>query len=47
MCQNRVMFKQFMQAGGEAFAYIPCLNDTDAGINVIEALVRKELGGWL
>jgi protoporphyrin/coproporphyrin ferrochelatase len=37
----------FMQAGGERFTYIPCLNDSEAGMGVIEAVVRRELKGWL
>ncbi|MFI5011718.1 MAG: ferrochelatase [Hyphomicrobiales bacterium] len=37
----------FMQAGGERFAYIPCLNDSDGGMRVIEAVVRRELMGWV
>ncbi|WIJ26285.1 ferrochelatase [Devosia sp. RR2S18] len=37
----------FMEAGGEEFAYIPCLNDSPAGMDMIEAMVRRELGGWL
>jgi len=37
----------FRQAGGERFAAIPCLNDSPAGIAVIEAVVRRELGGWV
>lgn len=37
----------FLAAGGEQFAYIPCLNDTPAGMDMIEAMVRRELGGWL
>jgi len=37
----------FMEAGGERFAYIPCLNDSPAGMDMIEAMVRRELGGWL
>ena len=36
----------FMAAGGERFAYIPCLNDGAAGMAVIEAVVRRELMGW-
>jgi ferrochelatase len=39
--------EQFMGAGGEKFAYIPCLNDSSAGMDVIESLVRRELGGWI
>jgi ferrochelatase len=37
----------FMEAGGEKFAYIPCLNDSPGGIDMIEAMVRRELSGWL
>lgn len=37
----------FLHAGGEKFAHIPCLNDSDEGMKVIETLVRRELGGWL
>ena len=39
--------EQFEHAGGERFAYIPCLNDSDVGMEMIEALVRKELAGGL
>lgn len=37
----------FMHAGGEQFAYIPCLNDSPGGMDMIEAMVRRELAGWL
>jgi ferrochelatase len=37
----------FMKNGGEQFAYIPALNDSDDGMRVIEAVVRRELSGWL
>lgn len=37
----------FKQAGGENFAYVPCLNDSAEGMAVIEAVVRRELGGWI
>ncbi len=36
----------FRQAGGERFAAIPCLNDSAAGLAVIEAVARRELQGW-
>lgn len=39
--------EQFIGAGGEEFAYIPCLNDSERGMDVIEAVVRRELSGWL
>jgi ferrochelatase len=37
----------FLEAGGESFAYIPCLNDSPAGMDMIEAVVRDELSGWI
>jgi len=37
----------FLHAGGEQFAAIPCLNDSDAGMKVISKLVRRELQGWV
>ena len=37
----------FMQNGGEKFAYLPALNDSEQGIDVIEAIVRRELKGWV
>ena len=37
----------FLKAGGENFAYISCLNDTDGGMDAIEAVTRDELKGWL
>jgi ferrochelatase len=37
----------FLEAGGENYAYIPCLNDSVEGMDMIEAMVRRELMGWL
>jgi len=39
--------EQFEHAGGEKYAYIPCLNDTEPAMAMLETLVRNELGGWL
>lgn len=39
--------EQFVEAGGEHFAYIPCLNASLPGIKMLETLVRRELSGWL
>jgi protoporphyrin/coproporphyrin ferrochelatase len=33
--------------GGEQFAAVPCLNDSDAGMDVIRQLVLRELQGWI
>ena len=37
----------FKANGGENFAAIPCLNDSEAGMAVISHLVRRELQGWI
>jgi ferrochelatase len=37
----------FHAAGGEKFAALPCLNDGDDGMRVLEALARRELAGWV
>jgi ferrochelatase len=37
----------FLAAGGENFAYIPCLNASPSGMDFVETMVRRELSGWL
>jgi ferrochelatase len=37
----------FLHNGGEAFSAIPCLNDSDDGMDVIRQLVLRELQGWI
>ncbi|MEO1306018.1 MAG: ferrochelatase [Pseudomonadota bacterium] len=39
--------EEFLDAGGEAYSVVPCLNDTDAAIDVIEDVVRRETAGWV
>jgi ferrochelatase len=39
--------EQFLAAGGQHFAYVPCLNDSDVGIDLLSALIRSELSGWI
>src|SRR5215470_16807979 len=36
----------FRHAGGENFAAVPCLNDSEPGMQVIETVVLRELQGW-
>ncbi|MHA7900834.1 MAG: ferrochelatase [Henriciella sp.] len=38
---------EFLEAGGEAFSVVPCLNDSEAAIDVIEDVVRRETAGWI
>src|ERR1700724_1386433 len=42
--ENAEIFKHH---GGEQFAYIPCLNDSEPGMDVIRQLVLRELQGWI
>ncbi len=37
----------FRHNGGEQFAAIPCLNDSEPGMEVIRQVVLRELQGWL
>lgn len=37
----------FLAAGGERFAYLPCLNDGEAGMAMLRRLLGRELEGWL
>ena len=39
--------ESFHENGGENFTYIPCLNDSDEGIAVLESIARRELSGWV
>ncbi|RDE06024.1 ferrochelatase [Sphingomonas aracearum] len=39
--------ESFEGAGGTHFAYLPCLNDTPGGIQMLQTLLRRELAGWL
>ena len=38
---------QFIEEGGERFAALSCLNTSDAGLVMLEALLRRELSGWI
>src|SRR6185437_8741968 len=37
----------FRHNGGEQFSAIPCLNDSEPGMDVIRKLVLRELQGWI
>lgn len=36
----------FIGAGGTHFARLDCLNDSDEGMEMLDALIRRELAGW-
>jgi len=38
---------QFLGAGGTRFARLDCLNDSGEGMAMLDALIRRELAGWL
>ena len=38
---------QFIEEGGERFATLSCLNTSDAGLVMLETLLRRELAGWI
>ncbi|MCK2184812.1 ferrochelatase [Halomonas getboli] len=37
----------FLEAGGETFTYVPCLNDREDHVTALEAIALQELSGWL
>jgi ferrochelatase len=36
----------FLAAGGSDFAYLPCLNDSPAGVEMLGSILARELEGW-
>jgi len=36
----------FLAAGGTDFAYLPCLNDSAPGIEMLRGIIGRELEGW-
>lgn len=39
--------EQFEEEGGTHYAYMPCLNDSDVGMDMVERIIRRELAGWI
>lgn len=37
----------FIEAGGESYAALSCLNTSEAGMAMLEAIIRRELSGWI
>lgn len=44
---NEEIRESFEHAGGQSFAYIPCLNDDDAHITALAEVIEENLKGWL
>ena len=38
---------EFLEAGGEKFAALSCLNTSAAGLDLLEVILRRELSGWI
>lgn len=38
---------EFLEAGGEDYAVLACLNTSDDGLAMIETMLRRELAGWV
>ena len=38
---------QFLEGGGESFAALSCLNTSEAGLIMLETILRRELSGWI
>ncbi|MEE9376016.1 MAG: ferrochelatase [Rhizobiaceae bacterium] len=39
--------EEFINHGGDKFSHIPCLNDGELGLKLIEDIVLRELQGWI
>ena len=39
--------EQFLEAGGEQFATLDCLNTSEPGMAMFEGMIRRELSGWI
>lgn len=44
---NMELRAQFFDAGGTHFHYIPCLNDSTRGMEMLEQVVRRDAAGWV
>ncbi|MBA3325540.1 MAG: ferrochelatase [Rhodobacteraceae bacterium] len=44
---NEEIRESFEHAGGEAFTYIPCLNADAAHIDMMTAILEREMSGWI
>jgi protoporphyrin/coproporphyrin ferrochelatase len=44
---NEEIRESFEAAGGESFTYIPCLNAEEAHIEMMMAVLERELAGWV
>ena len=38
---------EFLEAGGEDYAVLSCLNVSQSGVAMLEVMIRRELSGWI
>ena len=38
---------EFLEAGGEEYAVLDCLNASAAGMTMLDTMIRRELAGWI
>jgi len=38
---------EFIEAGGEDYAVLDCLNTSPAGLTMVEGMIQRELSGWI
>ena len=38
---------EFIEAGGEQYAVLSCLNVSQSGVAMLETMIRRELSGWI
>ncbi|MDY7097400.1 MAG: ferrochelatase [Pseudomonadota bacterium] len=38
---------EFLEAGGEDYAVLSCLNVSQSGVVMLESIIRRELSGWI
>lgn len=44
---NEEIHESFTEAGGDAFTYIPCLNAEPAHVDMLVAILQREMAGWI
>ena len=44
---NEEIKDSFVEAGGESFTYISCLNDSEKHIDVLTNIIGENLHGWI
>ena len=43
---NLELRETFIEAGGTHFTTVPCLNEADSAIGLLEKIAKREISGW-